>query len=178
MVSTALFIMCPCCTKGYFFRKPGIVLNPRAFTSLFGFSKNRSWARALGRRPTLPLTFCSLPAALISREPRQQTNPCIRFWVFCTSCSKPLCQGWCSRRRSFCFPFPKPPRKIKQAYCSTENMAVVFFLENYKILIDELNPLPPRSNCAQTAAGAFCHHGRSRWRYPTYKLLQQKKNKE
>ena len=33
-------------------------------------------------------------------------------------------------------------------------MAVVFFLENYKILIDELNPLPPRSNCAQTAAGA------------------------
>ena len=57
------------------------------------------------------------------------------------------------------------PTKEKHKCSVTDialKMAVVFFLENYKILIDELNPLPPRSNCAQTAAGAFCHHGRSR----------------
>ena len=44
----------------------------------------------------------------------------------------------------------------------TENKVVVFFFENYKILIAEMNTFPPRSNCAQTVAGATCHHGRSR----------------
>ena len=50
-------------------------------------------AEGIAKYLLLPFTFYLLSAALPEQEPRQQTNPCIRFLASCTSCSKPLCQG-------------------------------------------------------------------------------------
>ena len=58
----------------------------------------------------------------------------------------------------FVFHFQNLHKKSNKRYCSTENIAVVFFLENYKILIAEKHTSPPRNNCAHSVAGATCHY--------------------